>query len=87
MSHVARMISRSERIFYSINVDCDMSRVSGFDDHHQEHWIVIEHGKGYRERRNEALTRILESIEAGDPAGKVPQETEDENDSQLGNTL
>ncbi|HUX46034.1 MAG TPA: hypothetical protein VMV57_14900 [Terracidiphilus sp.] len=68
------MITWSERTYYSMDLDCQVSRVSGFDDHHQEHWIVIEMGKGYRDRRLAAVERIMASIEARDPPGEVPLE-------------
>jgi hypothetical protein len=66
-----KMISWSERVRYDVQVDRQVSRVSGFDDHHQEHWIKVETGKGYRDRRTEAVLKIQESIEAGDPPGEV----------------
>jgi hypothetical protein len=66
-----KMITWTDLVRYDINTDEHKARVSGFDDHHQEHWMMIEHGRGYRERRTEALTKIMESIEAGDPAGEV----------------
>ena len=66
-----RMITWSERTFYSMDLDCQVSRVSGFDDHHQEHWLVIETGRGYRDRRTTAVERIMASIEAGDEPGEV----------------
>ena len=66
-----RMITWSERTFYSMDLDCQVSRVSGFDDHHQEHWLVIETGRGYRDRRTAAVERIMASIEAGDEPGEV----------------
>jgi len=66
-----KMISWSERVRYDVQVDATVSRVSGFDDHHQEHWLVIDTGKGYRDRRAAAVLRIMASIEAGDPPGDV----------------
>ena len=65
------MITWSERTYYSMDLDCQVSRVSGFDDHHQEHWLVIETGRGYRDRRTAAVERIMASIEAGDEPGEV----------------
>ena len=65
------MITWSERTYYSMDLDCQVSRVSGFDDHHQEHWLVIETGRGYRDRRAAAVERIMASIEAGDEPGEV----------------
>ena len=65
------MITWSERTYFSMDLDCQVSRVSGFDDHHQEHWLVIETGRGYRDRRTAAVERIMASIEAGDEPGEV----------------
>ena len=61
----------NERVYYSLAVDCEVSRVSGFDEHSQEHWTLVETGKGYRDRRNAAVERIVASIEAGDEPGEV----------------
>ena len=66
-----KMITWSERTYYSMDLDCQVSRVSGFDDHHQEHWLVIETGRGYRDRRTAAVERIMASIEAGDEPGEL----------------
>ncbi len=66
-----RMVSWTDRVYYSVQVDAMVGRVSGFDDRSQEHWIIVEHGKGYRERRTAAVERIMASIEAGDPVGEV----------------
>ena len=65
------MITWSERTYYSMDLDCQVSRVSGFDDRHQEHWLVIETGRGYRDRRTAAVEKIMASIEAGDEPGEV----------------
>jgi len=73
-----RMITWSERTYYSMDLDCQVSRVSGFDDHHQEHWMEVEAGRGYRERREAAVQRIMESIEGGDPPGEVFFEESDD---------
>jgi hypothetical protein len=69
---MATMLTWSERRFYSIKHDCEAARISGFDDHHQEHWMVIERGKGYADRRKDTVRIIMESIEAGDLPGEVP---------------
>ena len=66
-----RMITWSDRLHYDIDQDQTVGRISGFDDHHQEHWLVIHAGKGYADRRKEALLKIMESIERGDEAGEV----------------
>ncbi len=65
------MVSWSETSSYSLAHDCDMARISGFDDKCQEHWIMVEMGAGYRERRQEAVERLMDSIEAGDPPGEL----------------
>lgn len=66
-----RMISWSDRRYYDIGLDRDIARVSGFDDHHQEHWVEVEVGKGFAERRKEALFLIMDSIESGNRPGKI----------------
>jgi hypothetical protein len=71
------MTTWSERVYYSLDFDCEVSRVSGFDDHCQEHWLVVETGKGYRDRRNAAVEKIMASIEAGDPAGEIPDQVKE----------
>jgi len=53
-----KMITWIDRTFYSIAHDCDVARVSGFDDKHLEYWIEIPTGKGYAKRREEALLKI-----------------------------
>lgn len=65
------MLHWRDTIAYSIHHDREMSRVSGFDDHQREHWTMVETGKGYRERRDEAVVKLMESIEAGDEAGEL----------------
>lgn len=65
------MTTWSDRVYYCIHRDAEVSRVSGFDDHCQEHFIVVETGKGYRDRRDAAVEKIMASIERGDPAGEV----------------
>lgn len=65
------MTSWTEVVGYSLAHDCEMARISGFDDHCQEHYTMVETGVGYRERRQEAVERLMESIEAGDPAGEL----------------
>lgn len=60
---------------FSIYHDCEMARLSGFDDRSQEHWIMMPTGKldglTYRERRELAIEHIQDWIEAGNPCGKV----------------
>lgn len=66
-----------DRQYFSLAHDGDVARVSGFDDHAQEHWAIIEAGKGYADRRRDALEQIQESIEAGDQPGEVQIEMAD----------
>lgn len=54
--------------------DCDMARVSGFDDHRLEHWIEFPYGKGYRERRDKAVIQIMSAIEDGHLPGQLNEE-------------
>jgi hypothetical protein len=61
----------TETVFYSIAHDCEMARINGFDDHGLAHWLEVPTGRGYRDRRAEALDRIMESIERGDLPGEV----------------
>ena len=68
----------TERTYYSLDVDCEVARISGFDERCQEHWELVETGRGYRDRRNMAVQRIMASIEAGDEPGQVgADESED----------
>ena len=66
-----RMITWTDRKSFSLQHDAFMSRISGFDDRNHEHWMVIEDGKGYRERREEALLAIQAAIEDGHLPGEV----------------
>jgi hypothetical protein len=66
-----KMITWTERKYFSLQHDAHVSRVSGFDDQHQEFYVVIETGKGYSDRRMEVLERIMETIEAGKLPGEV----------------
>ena len=68
---VPTMICWTDRVYYSVAHDDIVSRVSGFDENSQEHYMIVQGGKGYRDRRNEALLQIQDSIEAGEPAGEV----------------
>jgi len=65
------MIAWRYRTYYSIIEDEDVSRVSGFDERGQEHWMIVEGGKGLRERRDDAAVMIENSIKRGEPAGEV----------------
>ena len=61
----------SDRIAYSIEHDCEMGRVSGWDKQGQEFYIMIEAGKGYRDSRKDAVITIQEAIERGDKPGRI----------------
>lgn len=61
----------TESVSYSLRHDCEMARISGFDDRSQEHYLYIETGRGFRDRREAAIERLMESIEAGEPAGEL----------------
>lgn len=69
-----RMITWRDRIGWSLAHDHEMARISGYDERGQEYFMVIETGAGFRERRNEAVIRIQEYIEAvnerGEPVNK-----------------
>lgn len=65
------MITWTERKYFSLHHDAEVSRVSGFDDKHLEFWMVVDTGNGYRDRRTAALERIMQAIEAGDLQGEV----------------
>lgn len=65
------MTTWSERVYYSFDHDAEVARVSGFDDHCQEHFIVVETGRGYRDRRNEAVLKIQDQIEKGGLPGEI----------------
>jgi hypothetical protein len=60
----------SFRNYFSVARDADVSRVSVFDDWCVEHWREIECGKGYRERRKEAILDIMDAIESGHEGGE-----------------
>lgn len=66
-----RMISWSDRTYYSIQSDEHLARVTGWDDKHQEFWLEIPTGKGYATRRNDAVQRIMDAIESGRLPGEV----------------
>jgi hypothetical protein len=68
-----KMIVWRYRTYFSVAEDMEVSRVSGFDERNQEHWMVIEAGKGARERREDAVRCIMSHIERGEPAGEVEQ--------------
>jgi hypothetical protein len=66
-----RMTHWTERRFYSVAHDCEMARISGYDHQCQEHWILMEVVKGYRESRDVAVERLQKSIEAGGIPGEI----------------
>jgi len=69
-----RMTNWVEYFYYDIQTDTNVSRLSGFDERNQSHWTVIPTGRNYRERRTDALVRIQEWIESGNPAGEIYEE-------------
>jgi hypothetical protein len=66
-----KLISWNDRSFYDIHRDEHIARVSGWDDRHQEHWMIVETGKGYAARRTAAVERIMSAIEEGHEPGEV----------------
>lgn len=70
-----------ERVSYSVAHDCEMARISGYDDHAREHWVMIEIGAGFRERREAAIERIMHAIEDGNEPGQVEFNYENEDES------
>jgi hypothetical protein len=65
------MTNWQERKFFSMQHDCTMARISGFDDRQQEHWLMIETGKGYAERRTEAIGKLRDAIVEGHIPGEL----------------
>jgi len=65
------MISWIDRSYYSIAHDGQVARVSGFDEHHREFWMVIPKGKGYADQRRAAVEKLMEAIEEGHEPGEV----------------
>lgn len=61
----------TEQVSYSLQHDCEMARISGFDDRSQEHFLYIETGRGFRERREQAILDIQEAIESGHEPGEI----------------
>ena len=58
--------------FYSVELGCNAVRVSMVDDNNAEHWIIIpDGGKGFRQRRNEAIEMIDAAIAEGEEPGEV----------------
>lgn len=62
----------SEWFHYDITRDADVCRVSIADPAGREFFAVVPtDGKGYRDRRDDAVSAILTAIEAGDEPGEV----------------
>lgn len=59
--------------FYSPSHDAEVARLSMADDGGREYFaiVVVAAGKGWRERREEALTAIDDAVAAGAPPGEV----------------
>ena len=66
-----RLVSWSDLQYYSIQHDAEVCKISAFDERHMEYWVIIEAGRGMRDRRNAALELIMDWIEAGKPIGEV----------------
>jgi len=63
----------SEFSFYSPIKDCECVRLSVFDSHGQEFFMILERpeGKLWREERNRALDDIALAIKSGCRPGEV----------------
>jgi len=59
------------REYWSIAHDCDVSRISGYDERSAESFMMIQTGAGFHERRKEAVLRIMDHIEQGNEPGEV----------------
>lgn len=59
--------------FYSPSLDAEAVRLSMVDDQNREFFTILgaASGKGWRERRDAALTAIEDAIMAGDPPGEI----------------
>jgi hypothetical protein len=66
-----KMIAWRYQTAYDIFEDAIMTRVSGFDERSQEHWMKVRNGKGWRDRRDDAACIIQAAIERGEPPGEV----------------
>jgi hypothetical protein len=69
MSH--EMTHYTEYKHWNIIHDKHMCRISGFDENAREHYLVIDMGPGWIQRRRKALERIQDHIESGNEAGFV----------------
>lgn len=68
---MATMTHWTDRVYFSVVHDDIVSRVSGFDEHSREHFMIVQGGKGYRDRRTEALLQIQDAIESGHEPGEL----------------
>lgn len=66
------MPSYSEYVAYSPSHDCEMCRLSMWDDQGGEHWLFVRpYGKGWADQRKVCTLLLLEHIETKKPAGEV----------------
>lgn len=66
------MTTFSEYHYWSIFRDANVARVSVPDAHGREFFMIVKtDGKGYRARRQEAVSLCMEAIEAGCDPGEV----------------
>lgn len=66
-----RMVAWRDRSKWSVAHDCEMCRVSGYDQNNQEFWKEIETGKGFRDRRAQAVFEIQDAIQSVDDNGQT----------------
>lgn len=60
----------SEYRFFSLIHDDDMVRVSAWNKHGDEYFALVRDGRGYSDRREEAVQMLALAIEDGRPAGE-----------------
>lgn len=61
-----------ELTLYSPLHDCEMTRLSMTDGRNGEYWMLVpRHGRGWRERRSEALQMLADAIASGCQPGEV----------------
>ena len=62
----------SEFVTYSPLYDAEVARISVPDANGCEYFAIVAiDGKGYRQRRDEAIGKCVEAIKAGCPPGEV----------------
>lgn len=63
----------SEYRYWSPVLGCEAARVSLFDHHGREFFMIIEaeDGRGYRQRRDTAVEAIMTAIDMGLDPGEV----------------